>query len=90
VPGEGSRSRLCRRGVAALGEVGLALAFGRIDCVVGAVLDIQSADATVHPTDNAMLADCFLPTGSRRSFQAERRVRVGEQQEMALTRVPSA
>jgi ApbE superfamily uncharacterized protein (UPF0280 family) len=55
VPGEGSRSRLCRRGVTALGEVGVALAFGHVDPVVVVVLDIQSADATVHLTDNVML-----------------------------------
>jgi hypothetical protein len=46
---------LCRRGVTALGEVCVALAFGRVDRVVVAVLDIQTADATVHLTDNVML-----------------------------------
>jgi len=55
VPGEGSRSRLYRRGVTALGEVGVALAFGRVDRVVVVVLDIQTANATVHLTDNVML-----------------------------------
>jgi hypothetical protein len=55
VPREGSRSGLCRRGVTALGEVGVALAFGRVDRVVVVLLDIQSADGTVHPTDNVML-----------------------------------
>jgi hypothetical protein len=54
VPGAGPRSRLCRRGVSALGEVGIALAFGRVDRVVVVVLDIQTANATVHLTDNVM------------------------------------
>jgi hypothetical protein len=31
------------------------LAFGHVDPVVVVVLDIQSADATVHLTDNVML-----------------------------------
>jgi hypothetical protein len=35
-----------------MGEVGVALAFGR---VVVVVLDIQTANATVHLTDNVML-----------------------------------
>jgi hypothetical protein len=52
VAGAGSRSQLCRRRVTALGEVGVALAFGRIVVVV---LDIQTANATVHLTDNVML-----------------------------------
>jgi hypothetical protein len=58
----GREARLCRRGVTALGEVGVALAFGR---VVVVVLDIQSADATVHLTDNVMLpaADRIPPSG---------------------------
>jgi hypothetical protein len=55
VPGAGPRNRLCRRGVSALGEVGVALAFGRVDRVVVVVLDIQTANATVHLTDNVML-----------------------------------
>jgi hypothetical protein len=55
VPGEGSRSRLCRPGVTALGEVGGALALGRVDRVVIVVPDIQTANATVHLTDNVML-----------------------------------
>ena len=52
VAGAGSRSQLCRRRVTALGEVGVALAFGRIVVVV---LDTQTANATVHLTDNVML-----------------------------------
>lgn len=53
--GAGSRSQLCRRRVTALGEVGVALALGRVDRVVVVVLDIQTANATVHLTDNVML-----------------------------------
>jgi hypothetical protein len=47
MPGAGPRSRLCGRGVSALGEVGVALVFGRVDSVVVVVLDIQTANATV-------------------------------------------
>jgi hypothetical protein len=52
VPGAGPRNRLCRRGVSALSEVGVALAFGR---VVVVVLDIQTANATVQLTDDVRL-----------------------------------